>query len=427
LQQILAGQTPQLLGEWLHLAAIAQQRISDMLLPVILDKGKQQRELRSAILPALGQRGRWLAAQNPDWSYAVDLPTEADWEIGTTAARLLALQALRSHDPDHARELLQATWHQEAAGDRVKFLATLETGLSLADESFLAQALGDRSKEVRRMAIHLLSSLPGSRLGQQLAEHARQWVSLVRQSPASIQVQLPDHLTNDLVQLGIEPKSSAATQAQLGEKAWWLLQVVAATPLYRWTDAWQLPPAAIVQLTQGHEWQSVLLDGLALAAKRQQNVIWLEAIGRFWLMGQPSKRTVALAELSNEDLVNALPRDRRDALLIDLFRLAHKSINDSLIIWLLRSSVHPWSLELAQLVLEKLEQHLADNHIFSNTDWELRTALKEFARFIPIQLISEVNMLCTRLNTEYYWIQSMNELLEVLQFRQEMTQAFETS
>lgn len=424
LQHILAGQTPQLLVEWLQLASIAQRRIPERLLPVMLDKGKQQRELRSAILPVLGQRGQWLAAQNPDWSYAVVLLTEVDWETGTTAARLLALQELRGHNPDRARDLLQATWSQEAAGDRVKFLATLETGLNLADELFLQQALGDRSREVRRMAVHLLSSLPGSRFGQAMAAHALQWVSLVRQATISIQVQLPEHLDDGLVQLGIEPKSTAATQTQLGEKACWLLQIIAATPLHVWTDQWQLSPEAIVQLTQAHEWQSVLLDGLALAAKRQQHTGWLEAICRFWLMGQTTHRTAALAELGNEDLVNALPRDRRDALLIDLFRVAHKPINDSLMIWLLRSSSHPWSVELAEQVLERLEHHLADHRIFSNTDWELRTALKEFARFIPVQLTPEVNLLCTRLNAEYYWIQSMNEVLEILQFRQEMTQAF---
>ncbi|MBD3885186.1 hypothetical protein IFO70_25995 [Phormidium tenue FACHB-886] len=104
LQQILEGQFPQLLSEWLEKAAIARQRVPEMLLPSLLDKGRQQRELRAAILPVLGQRGRWLAARNPDWNYAVALTTEADWETGTPLARLLYLQDLRSHNPDQARE-----------------------------------------------------------------------------------------------------------------------------------------------------------------------------------------------------------------------------------------------------------------------------------------------------------------------------------
>lgn len=80
LQQILEGQFPHLLSEWLEKAVLAEQRVPEMLLPALLDKGRQQRELRSFVLPVLGQRGRWLAAQNSDWNYAVTLTTEADWE-----------------------------------------------------------------------------------------------------------------------------------------------------------------------------------------------------------------------------------------------------------------------------------------------------------------------------------------------------------
>jgi hypothetical protein len=113
LQQMLQGQYTQVLPEWLAIATKARQRVPELQLPELLDLGKQQRNLRAAILPVLGQRGRWLAAQNPDWSYAVDVATEEDWETGNSAARLPYLQNLRAHQPDRARELLQATWSQE--------------------------------------------------------------------------------------------------------------------------------------------------------------------------------------------------------------------------------------------------------------------------------------------------------------------------
>ncbi|MBD2077138.1 hypothetical protein H6F86_25290 [Phormidium sp. FACHB-592] len=424
LQQIFEGQFPQLLSEWLERAAISGKRVPEILLPSLLDKGRQQRELRAAILPVLGQRGRWLAAQNPDWSYAVALTTEADWETGTPSARLLYLQDLRSHNPDQARELLQSTWKQETASDRAKFLEIFRVGLSLADEPFLEDALGDRSKEVRRVAVDLLASLPTSRLCQHVTEHTCRYLSLEREV-SSLHVQLPDHLDETLIQLGFELKPLSSINSKVGEKGWWLLQMLSATPLSTWTEQWQMSPQQIIKLAQSHEWQNVLLDGFALAAKRQGNHEWLEEVIRVWFVGQTSiNRNVVLVDLSTEALVEALSGDRRNALLIDLFQVFHRRINDSLTIWLLRSSSQLWSVDLARLVLDGLEEHLNHTKTFSNSDWELRSALKEFARFIPVSLTSEVIRLRERLANDSHWMNSMNDLIALLEFRKEMAQAF---
>lgn len=424
LQHILAGQSAPLLMEWLHLAAIAQQRVPEMHLPALLDKGRQQRELRSVILPVLGQRGRWLAAQHPDWNYAVAPTTEADWDTGTTAARLLTLQALRQQAPDRARALLAATWSQETASDRARFLETLQTGLSEADMPFLEQALGDRSKEVRRVAIELLASLPQSRLCQVMTPYTCRYLSVSLSPDPVLQVQVPDQFDDAWMPLGIEQKPSAAVNAKLGEKAWWLLQMMGATPLNTWTDRWQLSPQEIVNLTHSHEWQMAVLDGFALAAQRQRNHEWLEAIFKLYLTGQVSIQDAALIEISIEDLFKALSRDRQNAMLIDLLNRSPQKINDSLTIWLLRYNSPAWNLELAQLVLNQLEYYLTENRTFSNFDWELRTALKEFAQLIPVELTREVIDLRSKLNSEDHWLRSIDDLLEILQFRQEMTQAF---
>lgn len=424
LQQMLEGQFPYLLSEWLENAAIARQRVPEMLLPSLLDKGRQQRELQATILSGLGQRGRWLAAQNSDWNYAVALTTKADWETGTPSARLLYLQDLRSHNPDHARELLQSTWKQETASDRTRFLEVFRIGLSLEDEPFLEDGLGDRSKDVRRVAVDLLASLPDSHLCHQVTEHVCRYLVLEQNKDLSLQVQLPDQLDNTLMQLGIEPKLTAAVNSKVGEKAWWLLQMIGATPLSTWTERWKLCPEEIVKLIQSHDWQMVLLDGFALAAKRQTNHVWMEAIFKLYLAGQVSMSDTALIEISVEDLFKTLALDRRDALLIDLFQVFHRKINDSLTIWLLRSSSQPWSVDLAHLVLEGLEEHLNNTKTFSNSDWELKSVLKEFARFIPVSLMSEVIRLRERLANDSHWMNSMNNLITLLEFRKEMAQAF---
>ncbi|MBF2028086.1 MAG: hypothetical protein IGS48_15185 [Oscillatoriales cyanobacterium C42_A2020_001] len=427
LHQMLQGQYAEVLPEWLAIATQKGQRVPGFYLPDLLDLGKQRRDLRIAILPVLGQRGRWLAAQNLDWSYAIEVATEQDWETGHSIARSLYLQNLRSHNPDHAREVLQTTWNQESASDRAKFLATLRTRLSMADEPFLeATLLGDRSKEVCRVAVDLLASLPNSRLCQQVTEHTCRYLSVERNKTPLLQVQLPDRLDDTLVALGIEPKPSPSMDSKLGEKAWWLLQMIGATPLSVWIDQGQITPKQILELTTSHEWQSVLLDGFALAAKRQNNPIWLEAIFELWLIKQASIRDAALVDLSTEDLFNSLPPEHRDALLVKALQHSPDKITDSLVIWLLRYNAHPWNLDLSRAVLESLEHHFRQTNALTNLDWELRTALKEFARFVSISILSEIPTLQSSITTGSAWAQSMEDFLDLLRFRQEIIQAFET-
>ncbi len=71
LLQMLSGEYPQLLPEWLQAVAVAQRRVPEEALPDLLDFGQARRELHEAISGVLGQRGRWLARLNPDWEYAL--------------------------------------------------------------------------------------------------------------------------------------------------------------------------------------------------------------------------------------------------------------------------------------------------------------------------------------------------------------------
>ena len=98
---------------------------------------------------------------------------------------------------------------------------------------------------------------------------------------------------------------------------------------------------------------------------------------------------------------------------------------DSLTIWLLRHSREAWSQDLGEVVLEQLEAHFCHNQGNTNFAWELRTALKEFARFMPVSLTEKATELPVRLGQESPWLQSVEEFLTVLQFRAEMQKAFQ--
>ncbi|MFV0451198.1 MAG: DUF5691 domain-containing protein [Propioniciclava sp.] len=129
-------------------------------------------EVRQALVAALGERDRAVAALNPEWERRLaDIavtPTSAaadvgQWTSGTHAQRLALLRALRRDDPARARTLLaDGTWVKEPAGRRVELLETVAQGITAADQEFLTAAMQDRAASVRRVAADLLGRIPGS-------------------------------------------------------------------------------------------------------------------------------------------------------------------------------------------------------------------------------------------------------------------------
>src|SRR5205085_3634142 len=163
----------ELLPEWLTAVVAASQRVPAEFIPALLERGRTHETLRDLLLPAVGERGRWLAAQNDEWSYVSSAEEdEAIWETGTQAQRLAFLKGARLRDAARALELLSATWQTEAPKERAEFIKLFAYGLSLADETFLEAALDDKRKEVRQAAAELLWQLPASALCQRMRGRA---------------------------------------------------------------------------------------------------------------------------------------------------------------------------------------------------------------------------------------------------------------
>ncbi|MEZ0092155.1 DUF5691 domain-containing protein [Streptacidiphilus sp. EB129] len=299
----------ELLPQWLAAAHRQGYRVPADLVPPLLDAARARSELRADAVALAGPLGHWLAERNPDWRYALRTPLDSDsaeadpvlWAEGLFAERVTQLTRLRRQDPDAARELLRATWSAERAEDRLLFLDALQERLSLADEPFLESALNDRSKNVRLTAAELLSTLPGSALAQRMAQRARAAVRLVG--------------TADGPRLSVHPPTGCDAAAQRdgiaatsptgrAERAFWLGEIIAATPLELWATDFG-PPDAVLALPVSDNWRSELREGWTRAATRQNDAGWARA-----LLGAPD----AAAETPGAGaakLLTVLPPDER--------------------------------------------------------------------------------------------------------------------
>ena len=278
---LLSGTWRQLLPEWLETCGARGLRVPTVWLPEVLEAATASRSLRPAVLAALGERGRWLAAQRAEWRWAVgaaagEVPADplAAWAEGTGAERRSLLAAVRASDPALGRALVLSTWKADRADDRAAFVELLVTGLSMGDEPFLEEtALGDRARDVRRSAAASLARLPTSRLASRMQARAAAHVALGDGS-AGLAVRMPDDLPTQWEADGVDRQPRRG----VGERAWWLAQVVAAAPL----DHWGPPKPAVAAASKAEHGEAVL-RGWVLAATRQRRADWAGA-----LLGAPA-------------------------------------------------------------------------------------------------------------------------------------------
>jgi hypothetical protein len=330
------------------------------------------------------------------------------------------LRELRKNNPSNAIGLLTSTWKQDGPEDRIAFIDELQTGLHVGDEEFVESALDDGRKEVRRKAAELLAQIPESKLVRRMIDRTRSLVvassasgsklirALTRQS--KIQVTLPEACDESMRRDGVEPTPPQG----MGEKAWWLDQMVASVPVTFWNDHLGLPPAQCVQDAEKTDCADVLLPAWATATKRGRHLEWAHAILEYAL---GAKRNFQLLSV-----VEVLPPAHRDSVVIkllssdrNLIGYAQPGFN------LLQCCPGPWTERLGRALLEFLQFQVKQNQ-------EARLSLtyiwfpnpEQFAMNMPITLAAEAQEMFADIASDHSILKPLNTFLEILQFRSKM-------
>jgi Family of unknown function (DUF5691) len=416
LAQIISGERANLLPEWLAVATTAKKLAPPRYLPELLTLGQKQRNLRTAILPVLGKRGLWLAAQNPDWNYFFSNNTVEIGQKNNFESRRLLLARQREKDPIEALEQLKATWKKESADEKAGLLQVLETGLSINDEPFLEAVLDDKRKQVRNIAAKLLVKLPESRLVQRTIARVR---PLIQLSGNSLQITLPQKCSPDMTRDGID---ESVYNAALGEKAGWLLQMVSDVPPSLWCDTWGKTPKEILQAVNGNEWEKLLLEGWAIASTRSQDRAWAEAL--LAVIGKFRHGYLVKIEQQIEGLLRILPSDRAlAAILQTLLQYQNKLLNlQHPALAMLTVNPYPWTEKISKIVLLNIRQVLEVNQ--QQNDRSLRSLYGDFARYMDTSIVAEADAdLRSVLKPESYGKEFVEEFLATLLFRSDMREA----
>ncbi len=370
------GRYKEILPEWLRMLAQMDGRVPEEWLPNLLELARGWAEIQPYLLPVLGERGCWLAAQNPDWAF-FGIGNEASvWQTGTRLTRAMALVRARQRDPNAAREMLMATWDTEAPDDRNEFLSALRHNLSMDDEPFLEAALDDRDERIGRAASGLLSMLTGSRLVERMFGYARPLLSLEEFQPMPTPRFRPNNAQEPLLRIiakrtettspemlrdGIDRKGGGRSPFETADRFWVVRQMLAAVPPSRWCAALGLPAKTLIEAAHRSEAKTALLAGWEIAARNHHDETWLRAL----LDIHALRPEPAFGPSPVRTLIAALSVPTREAYLTAFYENHPTPLAvDNCGLGLLEASEHDWSRAFSLMVLEGLARAIADepNH-----------------------------------------------------------------
>lgn len=295
-------------------------RLPHGLLVQALNHGRQSTELREWLLPVLGERGRWLASLNPQWSYAAGVQETANieliWQEGSITQRVGVLETERESDPAQARTRLEASLKELNAKERAPMVQALQVGLSLDDEPLLEKLLTDRSKEVRENAAKLLTQLPASAHSQRIAAWLQAMLS--QDAKGEWQIEPPEEGNKDWERDGVTLQPPSYVK---GQRGWWLQQLVELAPIAFWHQSLDKSPEQLWEWSRRSDWKTALRQGWLAALGSQHDLRWLPLL--------QSMESDSRAQALLPPLLDELTPEQREALWME--RLERKQGQSALI------------------------------------------------------------------------------------------------
>lgn len=409
LKRMLAGEFEPVLPELLELIAWRKLLAPPETLPSLL--GLDKKELRPLIIQAAGNRGRWLAEQNPAWSFALGREPLDAWEHGTREERVMALEQMRTSDPKKAREWVHSTWEQDSSEDRAAFLAAFAVGLSMDDEPLLEACLDDKRKEVRETARDLLVRLEESRLVQRMWSRAKPLIRLKSKflSGDKLEVTLPEDLDAKAKRDGI---GAWKLRKNMGEKARLLAQMLALVPPVFWSREFGRTPEKLVAAALTSEWKEPVLVGWQLAAQAAGDVEWAEAIAPLWVRAPVEASYLDTA--SRKEIILLMRPEKVEELVEAHIRPRIKGLEfNNLLVSFLIEYTRPWTEKLARTVVGNAQRQPGEVLYY------LSQQLPGFARWIPPELAEEFSRGWTA-DPASAWSRNIDTFLMTLRFRNEI-------
>ena len=389
-----------MLPDYLGRVAGVGRRVPASLLVPLLHLASRSAAVAAALGPALGQRGRWLAACRPQWRSLLQKhvapETAADdpspWETGTLPERLSWLTKRFGQDAAAARALLLAALPTEPAKVQEPLLELLAQHLHADAEPMLENLLRARGLEVRRRAAELLVQLPGAALPERLWARAAPLLSTRRKllglGAISLEVALPTSWDKTWLLDGIEEKNFRFMSSDgpdfktpVGPATARLANLLALLPPGRWAAHLGLPPAELLAAALASEWARPLLPAWAQSTLLHHDTAFAAAFLTLWVEQRPALEKARCDQgIDWRELAALLPASTRQQLVLRpvLDRVRRREADWPREVGFVPA---PWPRPLTAAVLEAVAEKLA--HTASGDVRDQPAHFRELAWLLP--------------------------------------------
>ena len=378
----------QLVVDWLRFAGESRRRVPHRLLPALLNLAETKSAVFRCLEPAIGSRGRWLQDLKSPPSHE----PAAEWSELGSAAAAAELDRLRGRDPAAAREQLRGYWTSLSARERAGNLALFAGNLNEDDEALLEQALDDKAKSVRDVALRLLDQLPGSARAARMAARLLPLLHVKGILNKRLEIALPPDPDQEALRDGIPADPRRGEPDRLAR----LDVIIRGAPLEVWTSVTGRNQAGTAALLQDEE---RTLEALIATTAVRDDAEWARGL---------------LTVKTDKRLLGCLPPDERAQW---LERHIRESGDEPLTLAsLLQEVPQPWSAPLAKAVLTLISGK-DGGRLAATLAAVLPTAL-------PPAAIEQCRQLLARTDDDAIRRRVLRDAVQYQSFRQSLTEAF---
>jgi hypothetical protein len=158
---------------------------------------------------------------------------------------------------------------------------------------------------------------------------------------------LPEGLDKDSIRDGIVAKPPQG----LGERSWWLTQMLALVPPTHWAERWGASPSELVSVALGDELGWAVIEGWSRAAVLHRSAEWASVLWHAWNKAKPNDRYYpAVRTEMLGTLVAVLPPHEARGLALEMLR--HTSLVAHDWIEVIRALPAPWDVAFGNAYLD---------------------------------------------------------------------------
>jgi hypothetical protein len=296
----------------------------------------------------------------------------------------------------------------------------------MADEPFLEIALGDRSKEVRRIAAVLLSSLPEFRCSQEMGRLIQPYIQFSRniKQKLIVTVNLPNLEDAQWQRYSfLREAESLPRQEKQGDRAQFLTELLGFTPLSLWAAVGS--PEALIKAITRTDWELLFIQGWSLAAQRQEHSEWAAAL-LDWFQQKSSFRIERMGAVERvKQLLSPLSPEARWSWI--LRQIDDQSWNNSVMHQLLLTLPTPWPLDGSRALFASAQQYLESvlaqgEKKMEQRRWQVAYQLQSLADSLHPAILETSEAVALANYYQDKQISPFDESWQLLQFRQELHQ-----